>query len=290
MGQTVYVDVFFLINFSMDFLCYFLVAKLFGKHFSPKRGILGAAVGGIYADLSLFLSMGRVLSLAVDIGCATLMCTIFFYRKREGRALPLYVVSYAAVSMALGGFMTAFFHLLNRSPLGDASVEQEGDGISVWVFAILALISGALTYLGGHFFARKGAERPVEVEVRYGGRTARLRGMTDTGNRLRDPISGRMCMVADTKALSRILPAEILRATKGADGDALAGIKTDYAKALRVIPTHTATGEKILLAIRPDGIRVDRGKGFRSVDALVVLADLGEHAGSSQILLPPQLL
>lgn len=290
MGQAVYVDVFFLINFSMDFLCYFLVAKLFGKHFSPKRGILGAAVGGIYADLSLFLSVGRILSLALDIGCAALMCAIFFYRKKEGRDLPLYVVTYTAVSMALGGFMTALFYLLNRSPLGDASAEQEGDGISVWVFALLALISGVITYLSGRFFAGKSSERSVEVEICYGGKRARLHGMTDTGNRLRDPLSGRLCMVADTKALSRILPAEILRASSGADGEALARIKPDYAKALRVIPTHTATGEKMLLAIRPDGIRVDRGKGFRSVDALVVLADLGEHTGGSQVLLPPQLL
>ena len=290
MGQTVYVDVFFLINFSMDFLCYFLVARLFGKPFSLGRGIVGAILGGLYADLSLFLPVGRVVSLLLDLLCCALMCAVFFYRKKEGRDLPLYVVVYTAVSMALGGFMTALFYLLNRTPLGEVSASQEGDGISVWMFALLALVSGAITYVSGRFFASKSSERPVEVEISYGGKTVRLQGMTDTGNRLRDPISGRPCAVVDRRAMESVLPREILQASGSMGREALSRLRGAHAKNVRVIPTHTATGEKMLLAIRPEALRVRRSRGYCTVDALVVLADLGEHTGGSRILLPPQLL
>lgn len=290
MERTVYVDVFFLINFSMDFLCYFLTAKILGRPFRVGRGMLGAALGGVYANLSLLFLTGGFRALLTDFAFCALMCAIFFYRRGEGRTLPLYLVVYTAVSMALGGFMTALFSLLNRSPLGEASAVGEGDGISAWTFALLALISGGITYFGGRFFGKKSSRRWVELEISYGGRTARLHGMTDTGNLLRDPISGRMCVVADLCAMKRVLPSEILRAAKTVSGEDLSRVGTSHGKNLRVIPVHTATGERMLLAVRPEGLRVNEGKGFHSVDALVALTDLGMHAEEAQALLPPQLL
>ena len=47
MGQTVYVDLYFLINFSMDFLCFFLTAKLLDRRLGIGRGLIGAALGGL---------------------------------------------------------------------------------------------------------------------------------------------------------------------------------------------------------------------------------------------------
>ncbi|MBQ9087081.1 MAG: sigma-E processing peptidase SpoIIGA [Clostridia bacterium] len=290
MGQTVYVDVFFLINFSMDFLCYFLVSKIFSRKFSPGRGILGAALGGLYADLALFIKVSRATALLIDLLVCVLMCALFFLRRKEGKELPLYVVVYTAVSMALGGFMTALFSLLNRSPLGQQSVSQEGDGISVWIFALLALISGGITYISGRFFARRSSCRRAEVEVSYGGKIARLHAMTDTGNLLRDPVSGRVCVIADARAMKEILPPELLHAAETVSSESMTRIGTAHGKNIRVIPTRTASGERMLLALRPEGIRVDGGRGFREVDALVVLADLGSHTEGSQALLPVQLL
>ena len=61
--------------------------------------------------------------------------------------------------------MTALFHLLNRSPLSEGLETVEGDGISVWIFALLALISGWLTLLGGRFFATRSARERAQVFV-----------------------------------------------------------------------------------------------------------------------------
>lgn len=290
MGPTVYADVFFLINFSMDFLCFYLTAKILGRPLRVGRGLLGATVGGVYANLALLIHMEGPLALLTDLSVCALMCAIFFYRRGEGRELPLHLLVYGAVSMALGGFMTALFSLLNRTPLGEASAAQEGDGISAWGFFLLAAVSGGLTYLGGRFFRHRSSVRWAELEISYGGKTARLKAMADTGNLLRDPISGRMCVIADIRAVEEILPLRVQQAARSVTGETVSRLRSCDGKNLRMIPTHTASGEGLLLAIRPERLLVNGGKGFHRVDALVALTELGDHARGSQALLPPQLL
>ncbi len=289
MGQTVYVDIFFLINFSMDFLCFFLTSKILSRRMPLARGILGAVMGGIYADAALFLSLGKLASLTLDIAVCSAMCAVVFGERKRLRDLPLYILVYTAVSMALGGFMTAFFNLLNRSALFDEGLPREGDGISVWAFALLALISAGITLISGRFFMGRASQKNAEVEVRYEGKSLRLHAMTDNGNFLREPVSGRPCIVADISALEKVLPYEIVRAAKSGNPSAVAGISVRHVKNIRLVPTHTAAGEGILLALRMERITVDSGRGAREVDAFLALADLGGTAGQNEALLPAQL-
>ena len=112
MEQTVYVDLYFLINFSMDFLCFFLTSRILRGPIRFGRMTAGAAVGGIYADLALFLPLAGAAALGTDLLACGAICFITYGKKGERRSLPVYVLVYTAVSMTLGGFMTAFFNLL----------------------------------------------------------------------------------------------------------------------------------------------------------------------------------
>jgi sigma-E processing peptidase SpoIIGA len=192
--------------------------------------------------------------------------------------------------MALGGFMTALFHLLNRSPLAEGIETVEGDGISVWIFALLALISAAITLLGGRFFAGRTAQRTAEVRVYYRGRSARLRAMVDNGNLLREPMSGKPCIVVNTRALTSVLPPELLRVAPQGAVAVMASVSDEYVKDLRLIPTYTAVGEGMLLGIRMERIILECGKSQREVDAVVALSALESSAGGNEALLPAQLL
>jgi MFS family permease len=62
----VYADVFFLVNFSMDFLCFYLCARLLHRPLSLWRGMLASALGGIYAVAALFLTLDRAPAFALD--------------------------------------------------------------------------------------------------------------------------------------------------------------------------------------------------------------------------------
>ena len=153
MGQTVYVDLLFMINFSMDFLCFLLTSKLFGIKLSLGRSILAAAMGGVYSVAALFIGVGRGAALLIDVATCALMCAICFGGKKKNRSLPIYILTYLAISMMLGGVMTALFNLVNKLEL--PLPQNSSDGISVWMFAALALISAGVTLLGGALFKKR---------------------------------------------------------------------------------------------------------------------------------------
>lgn len=287
MEQIVYADIYFLINFSMDFLCLFLAAKLLATPFSFGRALAAAALGGLYAIGALLWALSPLPALLLDMAACTLLCAVAFLRLGHHKAFALTVPVFIAVSMVLGGVMTALFHLLNRwqLPLSDIAP----DGLSVWTFALLAGVSGLITYLSERFFRRRTAARRASVTVSLFGNRVTLTALCDSGNLLHDPLGGKPCIVTDVDALRPLLPTALADAA-AQNAPPPVTLPAPLRARLRLIPTHTATGEGLLIALRPDTVTIDTGKGARTVDALVALSPLSERADGTAALLPTTLI
>lgn len=283
MEQTVYVDLYFLINFSMDFLCFFLLSKLLSVKLSFGRTIAASLLGGLYANLALFLPLSSLPALLLDMAACTLMCAVALLRRHEGKRLPLYALVYIAVSMVLGGAMTALFHLFNRLELPLGEVAQ--DDLSVWLLALLAIVGGLITHLCGRFFSKRGTRRHATLSLRYGSCTCTLGALCDTGNLLREPMSGKLCIVVERERLRGLLPDDLLTASAAVSSDPARYAR--YAGRIRLLPAASATGERMLLGLRLDNVTLDSGGGPHAVDAFIVPTSLG---GTADALIPPELM
>ena len=287
MEQTVYIDLFFLINFSMDFLCFYLTSRLLSYRLSVKRCVIASALGALYACVSLFLTLGGVWGLVADIAVCVIMSGVAILKKGNAKDIFGYSIVYTACSVVLGGAMTALFSLFNRLGVdrmfGD---DGGGDGVSVWIFALLALISGLLSFGGIKLFRKKSARRGGEVEVVYAGKSVVLRAICDSGNLLTEPISSKPCIVAESREIKRILPTGMVQMIENGRADALA--KGDMGR-LRVVPARTVSGGGILYALKVDRVRINMGGGWVEVDAFVALCSLDRGADGAQALIPSSL-
>ena len=270
--QTVYVDLYFFINFSMDFLCLYLTSKLLSQPFSLLRIALAATLGGLYADLSLFLSFGGVWGILFDILSLILICAVAFGKIKNIGRLPLCTVVFVAVSAALGGIMTALYYLFNRTGIFDFMRGGDGDGISVWLFALLAAVSAVLTLVGGRGAAKKMSASDVELEITVGGKTVSLRGMTDSGNLLREPVSGKPCIVADARKLRRIIPQELR--DREHILSRLSTLRGDTGRRIVLIPAVGATGESMLVGLRAERVLIKQDGRVKDADAIIALSEL----------------
>ncbi len=288
MEQTVYIDLYFLINFSMDLLCLFLAARLLSYRMPLWRGALTALLGGAYACLSLFFDIGGVWGLAVDLAACAFLGFVAMLKGKNIKQCLGFSLVFAATSVVLGGFMTVLFSFFNRIGLDRlfGTEDQEGGGVSVWVFAFLALISAVISALGGKVFRKKSARRECTVKLTYEKKSITLNALCDSGNLLREPISGKLCIVAEAKEIEKILPYEIsaVLGTNSTSGDIYATNR------IRIIPTQTVSGEGMMYAIRFDSIRIDAGKGESEVDAFVALGNIGKAAEGKSALVPSELM
>ena len=276
MPQTVYIDLYFLVNFSMDLLCLMITASLLHRKVKRLRAILAASIGGIYASASLLLGFSGIGGLFLDAIAAIFLCAIVFYTKntspwRTLQCVPILLFS----SMTLGGVMTALYNLLNRLHLPFEALE--GDGLSVWIFALLTAVSGIATLRGGQWKRSAQNAKSVTLEITLFQQHITLRAMVDSGNLLRDPVSGVNVIVADLDRLAPILPPALTKACRtGLPEHWLSS--HEHARITRLIPASGATGNRLLLAIVPERLTVIGGKEMYSANHLIAPAPLGEHA------------
>ena len=274
--MSVYIDLYVLINFSMDLLCLMTVGSLLHRRIRRLRAILAAVLGSLYAAASLLLGLDGVLGFVCDAGFAILLCTIAFYTRGEKPRTTLKSAAvFVLVSMLLGGIMTGLYSLLNRLHLPLETLQ--GDGLSVWIFALLTAVAGVATARGGAFLGFSKKTTHVTVNAVLFGRTIELCAMVDSGNLLRDPISGKRVIVADLERLERVLPPDLVNAFR--QGTQLGWLSTyENAKHARPIPTQSATGQSILLALVPDSLTLTVENETYPADYLIAPSPLGSSA------------
>jgi sigma-E processing peptidase SpoIIGA len=228
--------------------------------------------------------VGKTLGIIIDLAVCALMCAVAFYKKKEGRRLYLHILVYFAVSMALGGFMSALFNLLNQVDI--PTTESNTDGISVLSFAMLAGVSAVITIVGGRLFKSKSIEKSAELEIVISGKSKTVKGIFDSGNLLREPISAKPCIVCDREAIRDIVPYPIYKASKNniraLDGTASSGI--------RFVPIKTAGGSGMLVAISAEQINIKVDGRRHSVDAYIALGELGAVSEGAYALIPIELV
>lgn len=287
MGRTVYVDLFFLINFSMDFLCFFLTGKLLSRKLSLSRMLFASALGGIYANVSLLLSLGGIFGVLIDVAVCMLMCLVAFW---ENGGVIKNTLVYIATSMVLGGFMTAIFTLLDKADLPFDAVAS--DGISAWMLAILAAVSALICVFAGRFFRRRATKKTTSLTVHMNEKKKTLLAFCDSGNLLCDPISGKPCIIADAEVLRGTIPDEVIDLSLNATG---AGDvrDADIMRRIRLVPAKTATGRGMMVCVRVDKLVIGEGKDAHEADALLGIcniSELGESHGGCGALIPTELL
>ncbi len=283
MVTEVYADLYFLINTCMNLLCLMITGTLLHRRVRRVRAILAAALGGVYAVLALFFSPSGILGVLPDAAVALGMCAVAFSGK--GSTFPALLKCTAVqflTSMILGGIMTALYTLLNRLNL-PLEVLQ-GDGLSVWTFALLSAVAGVMTARGGRFFGISKKTKSVTVQASLFGRDLTLRALVDSGNLLRDPVSGRYVIVADRTLLCNALPSDV---RKLLDSPLSGHAESEkYAKHLRLIPAETASGKALLPAFLPDTLRVNDGRESYDADYLLAAAELGKNARGFDAVIP----
>ena len=230
--MPVYLDVVILLNFLVDFLLILGTNRLCGYPPGPGKASLAAGLGGIYAGACLvpglrFLGnwLWRIVSLAL------IALIAFGFSKSALRRGIVFVL----LTMALGGAVTV---------LGSGGfwglVAAAGCLCLMCVFGFRGVIGG---------------EAYVPVELSYGGKKLRLTALRDTGNTLRDPVTGKPVLVVNSEAAQKLtgLSQQQLRSPVESMG---------VIPGLRLIP-YRAVGQEagMLLALKLPQVRIGTWQG-----------------------------
>ncbi len=277
--QTLYADILFLINFTMDFLTLFVTAAILHRKASLLRLCVSSAIGGIYGVAAVFINGILIINIIINLAVSYLMCLIVFPQK----TLPCFALFYGTGCL-LGGAMTAFFTFMNGFNYDSTESGALVGKIPLGWMAVSAAVIGAAAIAGGRMARKKRASRPCRLSVLSHVGSFVFEGMTDTGNLLTDPMSGRPVIILRQKEFLTLLPSELLPIFEKSDPDELSKINSEHITSVRLIPSVSVGGDKLLLAYLPKKITVD------NIEVSAVIAAGGESDYGGYPALVPEIL
>lgn len=245
----VYLDLVLVLNFLVDFFLILASNRLSGFPPAVARAIPAAMLGGIYAAGCLvqgFSFLGGMLWRLVSLG---LMSVVAFGWNLS--ALRRGVV-FTLLSMALGGLVMG----VNRKSFG--------------MLLLCALGLWMLCTVG--FGGKIGARSYVPVEFSVGNRKLAVLALRDTGNLLKDPVSGEQVLVADAA-----IAEQLLGLSREELSHPVQTLASGRVSGLRLIPYSTVSGSDMMLAYRFRRVKI----GNTYQDPLIAFA-AGEIDGARE--------
>lgn len=264
--MTVYIDVLFGLNTAINYLL-LRGSTAMGGYSAGRLRLLGAAcLGGLYAAATVLPGLDWLASpLFQLLSAALMMLAAFGFHK----SIAKQTLFFLALSFAFGGAVLLVVQTVEPGVmlLGGRTYYAVSTPALLLLAGVLyalaaVILSGCGTHTGGDI---------IELTLQLEGRECPLRALRDTGNTLRDPVSGQAVLVADRKTLSRLLPEENLTPKQLQNPAGLMTMLSEkYPRCrFRLIP-YRAVGvdSGLLLALRC-GIRQKKG---RSKDGLVAFS------------------
>jgi hypothetical protein len=149
--------------------------------------------------------------------------------------------------------------------------------------AILFLILYAVWNISAGWIKKKLNSKTTDVEIYYKGERLLMSGLVDSGNLLREPLTGYPVILVKSQSLETILTDEMVSTLKS-------GVVEGSAKVL-AIPVHSGGVRRMLFGFIPDALFISGGKNGRAQEsAVVAMDDLGDSFAGCQCLVPLTLL
>lgn len=254
--QVIYLDVLLAENVLLNFLLLYTVNRFCRLNRKIYYILLSSVVGAFYVFIVFFPSLSIFYSSIMKICMSILMIIIAFW-PRNLKAFIKQLLLFYGVSFFIGGAILSIFYLSNGdfSSVNGVMVlnKMSSKYLLLGVIVSIFIVKIVFDIVDRHYYLKS---KTVELNIINQDKQIRVTALLDTGNCLKDPLSGCPIVIADLNYISGILPNEIIEILK--DEKEITQIE-DYEinKRLRVIPYTTIGVENgILIGFRVDYIYV----------------------------------
>jgi stage II sporulation protein GA (sporulation sigma-E factor processing peptidase) len=304
--MVVYIDLIFLLNFSIDWTLLWATAQARRMRMRWWRGALSSAIGASYVLMLFLPSLSFMFTFLIKCVISVLMIIVAFgFGGLQSflRNLGLfYLINFAAagaifgigyVLQSSGELMNGMF--VSRSGGLHFRLEQyvlwfivPTFILALWLYRVVWLSSKRREAVTGFM---------AEVRIYIEGVETVCQGLIDTGNQLYDPLTRTPVMVLEASEWKSYMPDSWLQRIKNAEVDQIiSAIGTEeclWQDRLRLVPYRGVNrGTQFMLAVKPDKVVIIRDGTPTETNKVLVALDGGRLSsdGSYQAIIHPMLV
>ena len=282
--QTIYIDVYFLINFSLDVISLYFAVMLARAASSFPRLLL---VGGALATLSviyLFLEGGVITSVAFSV-CVSACVLLLSVKGASIKRRMCVLASFLIVEVIFGGAVSYFYGILERLVKGYTADEYDNTNGGILLLALFVLLAIGIIRLFILMFRSRIESSVVKIAIIHKEKRILLDALVDSGNLLRDPFDSSAVIMVKERGIFDAYPE-----LDGKEGVDLISCAKSLGINIHPIPITSGTGTRLLWAFKPEGVEILTEKGRERIALTVALDKEGGDYGGCTALLPSSVL
>lgn len=201
---VVYIDVFFMINFVMDYIVIRLTSLVMKNNHNRLRIGAAAAFGALYSVIILkplmnhssYITFSSVIVAFAMIYMAFGFKNITYYLKN--------VIFLVLTSFLFGGVMNYLYYMTRAGAIVNEILHGSSNkGMNARKFVLATLMAYIIMVFAVRFVRnhKKDVKLIYDVKLSYKGKSVVTTALFDTGNSLTEPVSGKMVHIAEHRIL-----------------------------------------------------------------------------------------
>lgn len=272
--MTVYVDIIILENLIMNYIILYATGLISKNKIYYIRIFIASLIGAIYAITEYISKINIYSNIFIKIFLSIIIVFIAF-KPRDVKKLSKQLVLFYLTTFTFGGVATYLIYVLKPQNI----IIRNGVFVGTYVLKTIfvgAILGTAILFVAFKFAKSKITKKDMicKVKIKLNGKDKVLNTMVDTGNMLKEPITGNPVIVVEKTVLYDLMPKEILNNTDailGGDFDKIPDdIKYEYAQRLKFIPFSSLGKQNgMLIGIKPEKLEVISEQVVEKSNAIV---------------------
>lgn len=274
--MTIYLDVVFFENIIMNYIIIFATGVSIKGEIKHWRILVASSIGAIYTII-MYLNIIPIYSnFFMKFVLSFVIVYISFLPKTWKKLLKDLLIFYL-VSFVFGGCVFALMYFISPQ------LALIKNGVFVGAYPIkVALIGGLVSFIiiqvSFKVVKTRLSKKDMiyDIEIIIDRKSVKVKALLDTGNLLKDPITGIPVVVIEHKSLYSVIPAEVLNnINKVIGGDTNELIENEeFSKIIsrfRIIPFSSLGKQNgLLLGIKADCINIILDEKVQSINNVIV--------------------
>jgi len=253
----VYLDVILFENLCMNYIILFATGIVMKKRIRHTRLIASSLIGSFYAII-IYLNISTIASnIIMKIILSVVMIWIAFLSENHKMLLKDLLMFYL-ISFVFGGCSFALIYFISPENV------KIQNGVLVGLYPIkVTLIAGVVAFIVIQIAFKitknklSAKDMLCNIEVYFNNKKTKVKALVDSGNMLKEPISGYPVVVVEKTKMEQILPKELIKLIDCVErGDYEEDGVNNYMQKIRLIPFSSLGKQNGMLV----GIRVQKVK------------------------------
>lgn len=273
--MTIYVDIIMLENICMNYIIIITTAFMLKTKIKYVRFLISSVIGAAYSVLLYMNLIPFYSNLCMKIFLSIIMTYIAFNPKNIKIGIKQIVIFYL-VSFLFGGCAFALLYFIKPENI------IIRNGVYIGSYPIKIAFLGAIvgfTIMCISFKVVKNRtskkEEIYKLKIKFEDNTVNLNALLDTGNLLKDPISGMPVIIIEKDKLYNSVPKKILDNLDKVIGGDMEIIKSyeveKYISKIKFIP-YNSIGRKsgIILGLKPDNVIINIEEEDKEIKDVII--------------------